>query len=216
MTFLSESLFVALVLIDLLIVGTSRLKTSVRAVAVQGVFLGMLPVLLEPSHLTLRVALIAGGSFLLKGFVFPWLLMRALRDTEVRREVEPFVGYTMSLLICFLALAASLGVGGRLPMPRAVPSPRLVPVAIFTVFTGLFLIVSRRTALNQVLGYLVLENGIFAFGVALALEEPLVVELGVLLDAFVAVFVMGIALFHINRELDHMETDRLSTLRDSP
>jgi hydrogenase-4 component E len=85
---------------------------------------------------------------------------------------------------------------------------------MFTILTGLFVICSRRKALTQVLGYLVMENGVCVFGSALAVEAPLPVELGVLLDVSVAVFVMGIVIFHINREFDHIDTDRLSILRD--
>ncbi len=76
----------------------------------------------------------------------------------------------------------------------------MLEAAIFLVSIGLFLIVSRRNALMQVIGYLVIENGIFVFAVITVAETPLLVELGILLDAFVAVFVMGIAVFHINRE----------------
>ena len=75
-------------------------------------------------------------------------------------------------------------------------------------------IVSRRKAIMQTLGYLAMENGIYAFGLAFAVEEPLLVEMGVLLDVFVAVFVMGIAIHHISREFDHIDTDRLSALKD--
>ena len=70
------------------------------------------------------------------------------------------------------------------------------------------------TALSQVLGYLAMENGIYAFGMAFAIQEPLMVEMGVLLDVFVAVFVMGIAIHHISREFDHIDTDKLSALKD--
>jgi hydrogenase-4 component E len=89
-----------------------------------------------------------------------------------------------------------------------------VPVALFTSLAGLFLIVSRKKALTQVLGYLVLENGIYAFGVGVVQGTPMLVELGVLLDVFVAVFVMGITIFHINRQFDHIDTDQLATLKD--
>jgi len=67
---------------------------------------------------------------------------------------------------------------------------------------------------SQVLGFLVMENGIYVFGVGVVKEISLLVELGVLLDVFVAVFVMGITIFHISREFDHIDTDRLSTLKD--
>ena len=101
-----------------------------------------------------------------------------------------------------------------MPASAAGHAPCWCPAALFTILVGLFLIVSRRKALNQVLGYLVLENGIYAFGVAPgAASVPLLVELGVLLDVFVAVFVMGIAIYHINREFDHIDADQLDRLK---
>ena len=90
----------------------------------------------------------------------------------------------------------------------------LVAVALFSILVGLFLIVARKKAISQVLGFLVMENGIYTFGVALVRESPLLVELGVMLDVFVAVFVMGIAMFHISREFDHIDTHELTTLKD--
>ena len=102
----------------------------------------------------------------------------------------------------------------RLPIPATMASPWLAPVAFFSIFSGFFLIISRKRAANQVLGFLVLENGVYAFGVGAASGTPWLVEAGVLLDVFVAVFVMGITIFHINREFDHIDTDRLSALKD--
>ena len=99
-------------------------------------------------------------------------------------------------------------------MPWASPSALLVPAGLFTVWTGLFLIMARRKAITQVLGYIVMENGIFALGMVLVEAMPLLVELGVLLDIFVAVFVMGIIVFQINREFDHIDSDQLSALRE--
>jgi hydrogenase-4 component E len=103
-----------------------------------------------------------------------------------------------------------------MPLPSPGTPPLLVPAAMFTALTGLFVIVGRRSAIVQALGYLAMENGIAAFGMAIAEQEPLLVEMGTLLDAFVAVFVMGITIFHINREFDSIDAVRLSTLKDSP
>jgi hydrogenase-4 component E len=176
--------------------------------------LGMLPLLVGPHHLTVRACALSGATVALKGFFFPWLLLRALRSANARREMEPLVGYTLSLMIGAVLLAAAMWFGRQLPLPVPDHSPMVLPLAMFTIMVGLFVIVSRRKALTQVLGYLVMENGIYAFGLAFALSEPLLVELGILLDAFMAVFVMGITIFHISREFDHMDTDRLSALRD--
>jgi hydrogenase-4 component E len=210
-----DVLMVVVVLTNLTLLGASRLGYCVRVVAVQGVALGLLPLLVHAGSPTLRLFGFAAAAIALKGFGFPWLLTRALRESDVRREVDPFVGYSISLLIGVALLAASLWFGARLPLPgRGVP-PFAVPVALSTILTGLLLLVARRSALHQVLGYLVFENGIYAFGVPLVRDAPLLVEMGVLLDVFVGVFVMGITLFHIQRELKHIDADRLSTLKDS-
>ncbi len=211
----ADAVLVFLVLTNLVLLGSSRLAACIRVCAFQGLLLGALTILVQADELTLRGMLLAVGSMVVKGAVFPWLLFRALREANVRREEEPFVGYTLSLIVGLLCLGASLWLGSRLPLPRHVSSHLVVPAAFFSILVGLLLIVSRKLALTQVLGYLVLENGIYTFGVALAHEEPLLVELGVLLDVFVAVFVMGIAIFHISREFDHIDVDRLSALKDT-
>jgi hydrogenase-4 component E len=204
-----ETVLIAIVLTSFVLAGASRLGTCIRVVALQGVLLGLLT-------LAVHESLLALASTGLKGVVFPWLLSRALRNADVRHEIEPFVGYRLSLLVVTLTLAASLWLGTHLPRPSAAISPLAVPVAFFTILVGLFLIVSRKKALTQVLGYLVLENGIYAFGVGAVEGTPTLVELGVLLDLLVAVFVMGIAVFHIGREFDHIDSDRLTALTDWP
>ena len=162
-----------------------------------------------------RLALLTAVSTAIKAGVLPWLLRRAVREAGVRSEVEPLVGFTTSLLLG--PGAAGRGPARGRPACRC-PAPTaptfLVPVALFTMMVGLLLIVGRRKAVMQALGYLAMENGIYAFGLAFAVEEPLLVEMGVLLDVFVAVFVMGITIHHISREFDHIDTDRLSALKD--
>jgi hydrogenase-4 component E len=209
-----EIILVLVAVTNLKLLGSSRLGASIRGVAMQGVVLGLLPALAHAETLSVRFVGLAVGSMALKGVVFPWLLFRAMREAEVTREVEPYVGYVASLLAGVVLLGASFWMGTRLPVPETVASPWLMPVAMFSILAGLFLIVSRKRALSQVLGFLVLENGVFTFGVGVMAETPLLVEVGVLLDVFVAVFVMGITIFHINREFDHIDTDRLNTLKD--
>jgi hydrogenase-4 component E len=106
-------------------------------------------------------------------------------------------------------------VDARLALPPSATghAPLLIPAGLATLLVGLFLIVSRRTAVTQVLGYLVVENGIYAVGVALVGGVPLLVELGVLMDIFVAVFIMSIAAYHISREFDHIDVGQLDRLR---
>jgi hydrogenase-4 component E len=214
MSLLIDAIIVLLILTNVRLIASSRIAACIHAVAFQGVLLGILPLLVGTDHSTVRACALSGITVLLKGVVFPWLLLRALHAANIRREMEPLVSYTSSLLVGAVLLVLALWLGSRLPLPIPVASPLVAPLAMFNIMIGLFTIVGRRKALTQVLGYLVMENGIGAFGLAFALSEPLLVELGILLDAFMAVFVMGIAIFHISREFDHMDTDRLSVLKD--
>jgi hydrogenase-4 component E len=197
----------------LLLVATRRMVACVKLVALQGVALALLPLMLGEGHVGLRALLLAGGSFAVKGLLIPWLLLRTLERVQVKRIVEPYVGFTLSLFGGVLAAIVSFWVASRVPLPTPPPSRLIVPAALLGVLTGLFVIVSRRKALTQVIGYLVLENGIQCFGLALVGEVPMLVELGVMLDAVVAVLVMGIAVFQINAEFDHMDVSRLRSLK---
>jgi hydrogenase-4 component E len=211
----AEGVIALLVITDLLLLGSSRLRSCITIAALQGAVVSLLPVLLHGDEGWVRAWSLTAGSMLLKGGVFPWLLRRVLRESGVRREVEPFVGHTLSVMVGVAALAFAVWVDARLALPASATghAPLLIPAGLATLLVGLFLIVSRRTAVTQVLGYLVVENGIYAVGVALVGGVPLLVELGVLMDIFVAVFIMSIAAYHISREFDHIDVDQLDRLR---
>jgi len=209
-----DTVMVLLVLTNFWLLGSSRLQACIQTMAGQGLLLGLIPVLAQWPVITPRLGIIAGLSLVFKAIVLPILMRRALREADVRNEVEPLAGVTTSILLGIGLWGLAMHLAGRLPLPTAGASSLLLPVATFTVMTGLMLIVSRNTALMQVIGYIVLENGIYAFGWAFAVEEPLLVEMGVLLDVFAGVFVMGITIHHLSREFDSIETDQLASLKD--
>lgn len=209
-----DTLTVLLMFTNLRLLGLSRINASIRTVAAQGVILGLVALAANAGHLTAHILLIAAFGIAIKGVAFPILLFRALRAAKIRREVEPFLGYIPSVLTGVVAFLISLGVASRLPLPARPISDLLVPTSLSTIFVGLLMIVSRKKALSQALGYLVFENGIYVFGVGVAYEAPALVEMGVLLDVFVAVFVMGIIVFHIAREFDSIDTTRLAELKE--
>ena len=153
-------------------------------------------------------------SVALKGYVIPKMLFRSLRSANIRHEVQPAVGFAASVVVGVILLGVSFWMASRVTLPFAPVSSLVLPVGLATILTGLFLIITRKKALTQVVGYLVLENGVSIFGIALAHEEPLLVEMGILLDVFVAVFAMGIAIFHISREFDDIDVEQLAQLRD--
>ncbi|OPY82150.1 MAG: Hydrogenase-4 component E [Smithella sp. PtaU1.Bin162] len=206
-----EIMMILLVLSDMALLGLSRLRTCISIVSFQGMLLGVLALTMQLSAITPRLILIAAASFIIKGFIFPFLLRRGIREAGAQYEIEPFVGYIMSVIAGLAMLGISFWLGAKLPLFAA--NTLLIPAALTTLFTGLFLIIARKNALNQCLGYIIMENGIYTFGIVSVAEIPLLVELGILLDVFVAVFVMGIAIYHINREFDHLDSDRLNILK---
>jgi len=213
MTAYIDIILVGLILSNFILLGSSRLGNCIRIAAWQGIMVGLLPMATAEAGFSFRIAALGSAVIVLKGFVFPKLLSRALRESDTSREVQPFIGYTASLIAGVLALSASFWLDGRLNLPIHSASAIVVPVSLSLMFTGLFLVVARRMAITQVIGYLVLENGIYALGLAIVRDLPFLVELGVLMDVFVAVFVMGIAIYRINREFDHIDSHRLAKLK---
>lgn len=212
MTSAADFILVLVILTNLVLLGSGRLGSCIRVSAAQGILLSALPLLAHGFNA--RLLLIAATTLVLKGFVFPALLFRAVRTVDVRHEVRPYVGYAASVVLGSVLLALSFWLTSRVTLPRPAGSPLALPVALATLLTGLLLIIGRRVALLQVVGYLVLENGIYVFGVTAAPEVPFLIETGMLLDVFAAVFVMGITLFHIGREFEHIDADQLTSLKD--
>jgi hydrogenase-4 component E len=182
-------------------------------VALQGVLLGVVPIALA-GHFSIHLAVIVTGTIAVKAIVLPRILTWAIREAEVRHERQPSIGHLPSLLLGLALCAVAFAVAGRLPALPGRALPLLVPVSLSTLMVGFLLLTSRRKALSQVLGYLVLENGVFLFGLTLAERLPLLVETGVLLDVFVGAFIMGLVVFQIQREVETIDSRELSQLTD--
>jgi hydrogenase-4 component E len=213
MASLLSSLVAALLLVNLVALGASRISTVIRAVAVQGVLLGILVVAVH-GEVSVPVLALAVASAALKGWVIPRILFRALRQVAIKREVEPSLGLLPSLLLGALATVLAVAAASRMPLVEARLAPLLVPASLATVAAGFILITTRRKAISQVLGFLVLENGIFVFGLLLVRAMPFLVEAGVLLDVLVGIFVLSIIIHHINREFASVDTRKLSLLKE--
>lgn len=207
-----EFILLLVVLTDFAVLGTTRLSTCIRALAAQGFLLGLLPLALAP-QLSAHAAALAVGTIAVKAVFLPWFLTWAIREAAVRREIEPSVGFIASLLLGALALILAFAIAARLPLPER-DQALLVPVSLSTLIIGFIVLTTRRKALTQVVGYLMLENGIYLFGLTQAESVPFLLEVGVLLDVFVGVFIMGIVVFHINREFDSLDSARLTELKD--
>jgi hydrogenase-4 component E len=208
-----DPLLVSVLLINLFLLGTSRLRAVIGASAVEGVILGALAVFIH-GFATPAALLIGVGAMVIKGYVIPRLLYKAMRDVAIHREVEPIIGFVPSLLLGALGTGLAVVFSQTLPLAPEHRGSLLLPSSFATVLTGFLILTTRRKAITQVVGYLVLENGIYIMGLALIEAMPFLVEMGVLLDLLVAIFVMGIIINHISREYSSLDVSRLSALRD--
>jgi hydrogenase-4 component E len=190
---------VILILSCLFILGSSRPSVAIRVVAIQGLFLGLLPLVRSIGHFTVPILILGLSGIIFKGILLPFLMQTVQKQTGIQRETTPYVGFGTSLLmgVILLGLSAWLAVSMGFPV---LSSRLMIATAMFLILVGLFLMISRKLAIMQCLAYLVLENGVYALGVSISLEFPLIVELGILLDIFVAVFLMGNLLFHLDRQ----------------
>jgi len=195
------------------VLGTDRLSACIRIMAAQGVLLGLLPIWIAPG-ISAHIVLIVAGTLVIKAVVLPRVLLWAIRESAVRRELEPVIGYGASVLVGLAATAIAFALATRLPAMPDPTLPLLVPVSLAVLMIGLIVLTTRRKALSQVIGYLMLENGIFLYGLTLANGMPLLVEMGVLLDVFVGVFIMGLVVFQISRELETLDSRRFAEPRD--
>ncbi len=199
--------------LNLVALGCSRLQVMIRVMALQGVVLGLMPLLIG-HDLDWRMITIALATVVGKGIVVPTLLRRAMREAHADRELTPFIGFVPSLMLGAGGTIAALAVVRSLPLLPEHAGSLLVPASLATILTGFILLIGRAKAISQACGYLILENGIYLFGLLLIKEMPLLVEAGVLLDITVSVFIISIVVDHIQRVFDSLDTRNLTTLRE--
>lgn len=200
-------------LLNFVLLASGRIGVCITAAALQGALLGLLPVV-AGHHLDLRTILLVLVAIAVKGLLIPAWLRQALAKVQIRREVEPLIGFTASLLLGAIGTVFALVIGTSLPLASGHQGSLTVPAALATLFTGLIILVTRRKAITQVVGFLVFENGIYLFGILLVGQVPFLVETGVLLDLVAGIFVMGIVLNHIQREFASLDTRHLSALKE--
>ncbi len=209
---LDPLLIVALAL-NFVALGVSRIRGVINAVALQGMLLGIFPLFVH-SEIGLRGILLVVVTVGLKGVVIPGFLVHAMREANIQHEVKPVVNYMSSLLLGAIGTGLAMVFSYTLPLAEQHTGLLIVPASLATVWTGFLLLTTRRKAIMQVLGYLLLENGIFLFGLLLLEAMPFLVEVGVLLDLFTGVFVMGIIIHHISREFASISTEHLTELKE--
>ena len=213
----TEVILVIILLSVLFSLGSTRLLALVRIMALQGVAVSLIPLFLK-DHGTLGSGPIIFFQvmILIKGALIPGLLYVAVKRVAIKREIEPFIGYHASIMTGLVIILVSVFITNHLRLSLPAGQATLLIAAITTMASGFFLMMARRKAITQVIGYLMLENGIYLTGTALTKHSHTIyiVEFGVLLDLLVGVMIMGIILNNINTAFDDVDTTLLGRLKD--
>jgi hydrogenase-4 component E len=156
---------------------------------------------------------VAAALLALKGLVIPRLLTRMARRFAAQRELEPYVNTATSLLISGLLVIFGYTVTRPLVALSQLPTRAGMPLAMGLVLVSLFVVISRKKALTQVIGFLMLENGLALLAVLGTYGIPLIVELGVFLDVLMGFLVMQIFVYRIHETFESIDVEQLNRLR---
>jgi hydrogenase-4 component E len=196
-----------------LMVGQKALFTTIRLFAVQSTLLGILAATIAVSESRYELFVTAAVTVVLKGILIPWFLMRVIDRIGIHREIEPFLNVPASLLVCLGLTVVGYRVSTGFPEGGRGVSHHLIGVALSMLLIGLFLMVTRKKAITQILALLTVENAVFLVAVGVTSGMPLVVELGISFDVILAVLILGVLVRRIVERFESMDVSRLSKLK---
>jgi hydrogenase-4 component E len=196
-----------------LMVGQKALFTTIRLYGLQSVFLGIVALTNAFSEGRNDLFVTAGMTIALKGVLIPYFLMRVIDRIGIHREIEPFLNVPASLLLCLGLTVVGYRVSTGFPEGAKGVSHHLIGVALSMLLIGLFLMVTRKKAITQILALLTVENAVFLVAVGVTSGMPFIVELGISFDVILAVLVLGVLVRRIVGRFESMDVSRLSKLK---
>jgi hydrogenase-4 component E len=190
----------------------NRLMTYIKVLALQGVLLFFVVFIQLNEINTLNLVLILLETIVFKSLAVPLFLSYLLKRNNITREAEPFLPNFVSLVITTCIVVITILISNTI-MDDHLDKIFFV-VALSTLFFGLYLIATRRKIITHVMGYMVIENGVFVLSLAIGNEMPMLVNLGIMLDIFASVLILGIFLNKIGDVFKDVDVDQLSNLKD--
>jgi hydrogenase-4 component E len=205
--------FAALGLTILLILRTS-LEGQVRVFALQSFVLASLAALIAIYSGSLELFGVGVALFVVKGVLIPRVLNRAVANIGLSRVAAPYLGTAPALIICGILTILAFYIMTPIAASNPLPTADAIPLAFAGVLIGFFIMVNRRRAVTQILGFLMLENGIFLLALLATYGVPFIVEMGVFLDVLVAVLIMEVFVYRIKDNFDSIDVGQLEDLKE--
>jgi len=196
-----------------LMVGQKALFTTIRLYGLQSLLLAIVATTIAISESRPDLFVTASLTVVLKTILIPWFLMRTVDRIGIHREIEPFLNVPVSLLICLGLTVVGYRVSTGFEEGAQQVTHHLIGVALSLLLIGLFLMVTRKKAITQILALLTVENAVFLVAVGVTTGMPLIVEFGIAFDVMLAVLVLGILVQRIVGRFESMDVSRLSNLK---
>lgn len=196
-----------------LMVGQKALFTAIRLYGLQSMLLGGVAIVMGLADGRWHLFVSAALTIALKGIVIPWFLMRVIDRIGIHREIEPILNVPSSLLICLGLTVVGYRVSTGLAEGADGAAHHVIGVSLSMLLMGLFLMVTRRKAVTQILALLTVENAVFLVALGATTGMPLIVELGISFDVVMAVLVLGVLVHRIVDRFESMDVSRLSKLK---
>ncbi len=205
-------LLIAFILVStFMILGSTRLYSCVRAFGIQSFLLALVAGIVGYSTGKDDIYIVAILTLVIKSIVIPYIFIYIIREIKVKREIELYVNISPSLIIGGILVVISYYLIRSISIISELSSFALSS-SMTLVSIGLFIMISRKKAIMQMLGILIMENGLFLGAISLTNGMPLLVELGIFFDVLIGVLIMGILVFRINKTFESIDTDTLKTL----
>jgi hydrogenase-4 component E len=209
---MTDILLIALAMSLLYMSIANRLFTYIRILVLQGFILFGTTYLTLTNVSTINLLLIMLETIVFKAIAVPWFLNYIIKRNGITREAEPYLPNFVSLIIVTLIFVATIILSNSIKDINL--DKTFFVVALSTLFTGLYLIVSRKKIITHVIGYLVIENGVFILSLAVGNEMPMLVNLGIMLDIFASVLILGVFFNKIGDIIKDPDVNLLRNLKD--
>jgi len=199
----------------LLMLAGKIVRNNIMLLTIQSLSLSIIAFYLGLSgeEINWHMAVVGGLTLTVKGIVLPWVLYRLVKKDAVSRVVLLSIGLVPSILIGVLLVGLTYSYVVPVLLKEIQVGSQLLSAALSTVLLGCFFMISRRSALSQLIGVIVMENGLYLCGVAVTGGMPLIIELGIFFDLLVGVLVMGIMTDQIREAFDTLDTKLLNKLK---
>lgn len=208
-------LFAALLLLlSFAMLAQRRVLSLVNLFAVQGAALVASTLVVAWSSGQHHLYYSAALTLALKVWLLPWILHRLLRRLHVQWDTETLINIPTTLLIGLMVVIFSFGLAQPISALSSTVTRGTLGIAIAVVLLSFLMMIMRRKAVSQVIGFLAMENGLFFAATSATYGMPMVVELGIALDVLVAMFILGIFFFQIREQFESLDLHHLEALKE--